>query len=62
LLRVYAVEATPDFTQEYKLDDPSCGDAVRPEGEAAAAEAITTVSNVWGIIGTVGRFRFLNEM
>ena len=28
LCRAYAVEATYDFTQEDKLDDPSCGNAV----------------------------------
>ena len=42
LCRAYAVEATSDFTQEDKLDDPSCGNAW-PEEEAAPAEATTAV-------------------
>ena len=36
--RVNPLGATTDFTQEDMLDGPSCGDAMRPEG-AAAAEA-----------------------
>ena len=45
--RVNAAEATFDFTQEDKLDDLSCGDAMRMDGEAAAAEATAVVSGVF---------------
>ena len=37
------MEATSDFTQEDKLDDPRRGDAMRPEGEAATAETTAAV-------------------
>lgn len=39
LCRVNAAGATSDFPQQDKLDYPSCGDAMRPEGETVAAEA-----------------------
>ncbi|MEP5376035.1 MAG: hypothetical protein ABJQ14_09630 [Hyphomicrobiales bacterium] len=46
--RVNAAEATFDFTQEDKLDDPSFGDAMRPDGEEAAAEETAVVFGASG--------------
>ena len=41
--RVNLMGATTDFTQEDVLDGRSCGNAMRPERGAAAAEATAIV-------------------
>ena len=41
-------QGTFDSSREDKLDDPSCGDAMRTDGKAAAAEATTVVAGVSG--------------
>ena len=52
---------TADFTQGDELGDPSCGDAVRPEREAAAAEAAPAVGMFGALLGLWVGFKFLNE-